>query len=405
MKIDNPGDWLPTREEAVEFILSKAEFPVFRTQRVSLNEAMGRYLAYDHHARYDLPTSRTSNRDGIAFRYDDFVAASGDYSSWQPGKDYAFSNTGIAIHDEFDTTLSIENVEIEDGRLVLNAAPTEKHDMTSEVGSRLKAGALLVCAFTRLEPGHLGLLASGGYHEIAVIKQPDVAIIPSGNELVPPTMVPPRGKNIESNSWLLSAKVRSWGGKPHVTRIIPDDLEILIKTLRRAASENDIVLFNAGSSKGTDDFAVEALQTAGEMFFHRVSYGPGHHTSFSIVDGTPVLGLVGPPIGADFNADFYLRPLLDAYHQQSNKAPLIVRARLTADYTSPAKIQFYTRGIVRKASDGFEVDIVGIGDYITAYTTANCYICFDCGLGMVPAGSVVEVELREPYDMSLFNEK
>jgi molybdopterin biosynthesis enzyme len=184
---------------------------------------------------------------------------------------------------------------------------------------------------------------------------------------------------------------------------MPDDPEQLLRALKAAAAQNDIVIFNAGSSKGSDDFQVSTLEAAGEIFFKRVAYGPGHHTAFALVDGTPVLGLVGPPTGVDFNADFYLRPLIGAYYRQTYQTPPRVMAHLIDGYKGCDGVRMWLRGVLRRGSDGLEVEVVPKGgQYRLGRIDANCYIHLKEQSGEnIEPGDLVEVELREPYDVSL----
>ncbi|GHT78944.1 hypothetical protein FACS1894104_2850 [Actinomycetota bacterium] len=403
MKDNDPNDYLPTRDEAVNLILANANFALPPTEYVPIDQALGRYVAQDLTARYDMPNAMTSRMDGISLRFDEYQAADGDTSTWQEGREYVFTNTGVAIPKGYDTAVVIENVEIEDGRLVITTPPKQKGERTVAPGSSVQAGELMVRAYEFLTPGHLATIATAGYSEVPVLKHPDVAIIPSGNELVPVGMVLPYGKNVETNSILLSAKTHSWGGTPHVSRIIPDDPDLLLQTLKTAAAQNDIVIFNAGSSKGSDDYQVSTLRAAGEVFFIRVAYGPGHHTAFAMVDGTPVLGLVGPPTGADFNADFYLRPLIDAYYRQPYSAPPRLMAHLPEGYEFSTGVKMWLRGVLSRGTNGLEVQLTPKGaPYRTGRIDANCmvYLAGQDGQKIEPNG-LVEVELREPYDVSL----
>ncbi|MBO4352243.1 MAG: molybdopterin biosynthesis protein, partial [Eggerthellaceae bacterium] len=120
----------------------------------------------------------------------------------------------------------------------------------------------------------------------------------------------PLGRNIESNSLLMKGKIEQWGGEALLFPITPDDPEAIEATLRKAAAEADIIVLNAGSSKGSDDWSLEILEQIGTVLYHQTSHGPGHHSSASVLEGTPVIGISGPPGGAAFTTDFYLRPAM-----------------------------------------------------------------------------------------------
>jgi len=156
-------------------------------------------------------------------------------------------------------------------------------------------------------------IVSGGNCSVNVLCRPKVAFLPTGNELVKVSGSIPVGRNIESNSYMIAEKIRQWGGEPLVFDIVPDDKEALKHALQQAAAQADIVVLNAGSSKGNDDWGIEMLEECGTVFYHQTSHGPGHHSSFGVLDNTPVVGISGPPGGAAFTTDYYLFPAVMRY--------------------------------------------------------------------------------------------
>lgn len=123
----------------------------------------------------------------------------------------------------------------------------------------------------------------------------------------------------------MRGKTLAWGGECTVYPIVPDKPDQIEAALHRACAEVDIVVLNAGSSKGSDDWAMEIIDQIGRVINHEVSYGPGHHSSYSVVDGTPVVGIGGPALGAAFTIDFYLKPLIDLWYGRPT-APQYVTA-------------------------------------------------------------------------------
>ncbi len=422
MKDYDPNDWLPRKEEILALLLKEAQFKE-KTETIRIEDGLGRVLAEDLVSRITLPNTANCRWDGVAVRFDDFAAGMPDTSLWVCGREYDFGNTGIAMKDGFDTLIVIEDVEIDDaGHLTLKRVPKQRGEFTIPVGSTLREGEVLAYAYEKLTPNHLAVIAMGGHRMIKVLRRPVVAVIPSGNELVPITMELPRGKNWETNSVMLAAKIQEWGGEPLVYGIVPDNYDMLLQTLHDAASRADMVLFNAGSSKGTDDHAYEVLRDAGKLYFHRVSYGPGHHTAFSVVDGVPVLGLVGVPGGADFNADWYGSALIRKYYHQPVKAPMRVTVTVTNDQIphvgiaarndskekiekkmpTRSGVQMYVRLRVWQENGKFYGKFHGKGDiYRTGFVDANAYACLPSGTPPIKAGDTLEVFLRYSYEDSL----
>ena len=409
MKEYDPNEFKPTRRQIEAIIRENARFsPVVET--VSVEDALGRVAARDLCSLRDLPNTANCRWDGVAVRFEDFAGWESegqvDTSSWELGREYVFGNTGIALPDGFDTLIRIEDVDIDgEGRLTVKRPPASRGEYTSARGSTLREGDPLVRRGQVLGPCHLGVLAMGGHTLVDVYRKPVVAIIPSGNELVGRTMALPRGKNVETNSLVLANKVRTWGAEPLVYGIVPDDYELLLAALRDAAAKADVVLFNAGSSKGTDDHAEEVLRAAGHLFFHRTSYGPGNHTGFCVVDGTPVLALVGVPGGAEFNADWYGEDLVRVYYGMAPRVRRHVRAVLDNGYRlrNFTPVQMYVRAMVRRdeGGEGYRARILDEGDgFAAGYADANAFILIEPEWGGVSAGQTVDAEIRLEPDGS-----
>lgn len=403
MKEDDPNDFLPTKEQAMRLIWESVS-PKYQTETVALEDALGRVCARDMHALYDKPNAITCRLDGIAVRYRDFEEANGapDTSSWTCGNQFDYGNTGIAIKPGYDTLIRIENVDFDDeGHLTVKVPPSFEGECTVAAGSTLRAGDTLVHAFERLTPYHLGLLAMGGRTRVDVLRKPVVAIIPSGNELVARGQRLPEGKNIESNSAALAAMVREWGAEPLVWDIVPDDFDLLFAAVNEAAERADIVFLNAGSSKGTDDFARQVLDASGQLLFHRVSYGPGHHTGFCLVGDTPVLSLVGVPVGADFNAAWYGRELINRYLHQPQPKPHMVTATLDSDIVLGTRhsVEMYVRVLVYERDGEIHARTAEEGEgFRFTYVDSNALLRLDPDSSGCKAGEKVEVEMRMPWE-------
>ena len=320
-----------TKEQAVEAILGSCQFsPAIEV--VPIDQAIGRVLAEDAVAQLDMPNALTCGLDSIAVRWADFAALDGgvpDTSAWVRGVDWEFANTGVAMPEGFDTAIVIEHVKVSDDsqHVEIEAAPSAQFAGTRPAGSKFHAGDVLVEAGAVITPLLATHIASGNNAEVPVVAKPKVAFLPTGNELVPVGGEIPLGRNIETNSLLMKGKIEQWGGEALLYPITPDDPEAIEAALRKAAAEADIVVLNAGSSKGSDDWSLEILERIGEVLYHQTNHGPGHHSSCSVLDGTPVIGISGPPGGAAFTTDFYLRPAMQKFLGQEPQ-PTLIEVRL-----------------------------------------------------------------------------
>ena len=337
-----------TRDEAVAAVLAQCpptgwEVPA---EPVPVDRAFGRVLARDVLAAIPAPTCLTCQMDSVALRWADLEGlAEGelpDTSTWERGVQWQFANTGVAMPDGFDTALRIEEVEVapDEQSIRLLSVPPERGAGTRPAGSQHEPGDVLARAGEAVTPMLAARIAGGNNGVAYVARRPRVAFIATGNELVPagcpplaarPGLLAAYGKTVESNSVLVRGLVEQWGGEFLPLDIVADDFDCIKGAVAAACAVADIVVLNGGSSKGSDDWCVEVLEEAGEMICHQMAHGPGRHSSLAVVDGVPVVGVSGPPAGAEFALRFYLRPLVRAY-LGIDPAPATVAARLAEDF-------------------------------------------------------------------------
>lgn len=394
--------WL-TREDARARVLEASRFSP-RVERIAVAQSVGRVCAADVASRQSLPNAPSSRWDGVAVRYDDFAAGMPDTSGWREGREYAFSNTGIGIRGDYDTVVRIEEVSFDaEGRISFAAAPAQRGALVMPVGATLEEGEPLARTGQTITPELAALLAGGGWAEVDVYARPRVAFIRSGNELVDAGRELPLGKNVETNSLMAAAKLRAWGAEPLVRPIVADDVGLLVEALCEAVEDCDIVILNGGSSKGTDDCAVPAIERVARVLCHAVLMGPGAHTSLSVTsEGVPVIGLSGPSGGAECTIDWYVKPLVDRYFGLGFNEPPKVRARLLAaldlsQRSSGSKVKMAVRCLLARSSDGFVAAPMGVlpESLRLQYRGGNAFV-FASGVGFA-LGEEAEAELRYPY--------
>ena len=317
-----------------------------RSEILPLTCAYGRVLAEDVTSRVCVPSVLTCCMDSVAVHWSAFEdGKTPDFSTWERGIDWEFANTGIAMPEGFDTAVVIEHVKVsaDEQHIEIDAFPSKQFAGTKAPGATMQVGDTLASAGTVITPDVAAVIASGNIGHVRVMKRPRVAFIPTGNELIPPA-VPTRndgkfaglGKNFETNSILIQGRVQQWGGTCQVFDIVPDDPTLIEQAIHEACECADIVVLNAGSSKGSDDWSCEQMEKIGTVLFHETNHGPGHHSSFAMVDNTPVVGISGPARGASLTLNFYLLPLIKAYLGLSAK-PKTAWARLDEEFPKKHK--------------------------------------------------------------------
>ena len=178
--------FVPRREEMVRLIRAHVT-PVGREELLPFDRVLGRVCARDIHSNNTLPNQPVSRFDGIAVRYVDFAAGPPDTSAWREGREYAYGNTGVAMPPGYDTMIAIEDVTFTETGIILRSRPACQGEMVHEIGAYLQKGERLVAKGELILPAHIGLLAAGGVAEAPVCAKPRLGIIPTGDELVPPT--------------------------------------------------------------------------------------------------------------------------------------------------------------------------------------------------------------------------
>ena len=343
----------PKRGEMVSIIQQQVQ-PVRSAETVPFHLAGGRICAKDIFSENVLPNTPVSRFDGIAVRYADFEKGPPDTSGWTLGKEYMYCNTGIAMPNGYDTVIAIEDVLIHTIGIEIHEQPEYRGEMVNDVGEHLKAGEKLISQGEIIAPCHVGLLAAGGIGEVCVFSTPRVGIIPTGDELVPPSNQVPAGKNVESNSYMIAAYLTAWGAKPTRYPIVRDEPKAIALAIEKALMENDAAIIIAGSSLGTKDYTIRVLREMGTVLVPELAHGPGRKSSFSIVDKKPVLGVAGPPMGAQITCDLYLSPFVYALRG----LPHVKLQKLTviSDDTYRAhEVDFCERAHIYKAVDGYHI--------------------------------------------------
>ncbi|MGN0295189.1 MAG: molybdopterin molybdotransferase MoeA [Lachnospiraceae bacterium] len=302
---------LITKEEALSRLFSCWD-PQPVKEVVSLDEAAGRVLFEDQYALYNIPVVRASTMDGIAVRSECFRDGMPDTSGWRMGTDFVRADTGDDFDDAFDTVIAIEKVTfLENGGIQIDPhVNTRPGFNVKPCGADVKKGALLVKKGTVLSASDLAAIAMGGLAEVPVVRKPRVSFLPTGSELVPAGEPLQRGKNFDSNSVMVAQMLREMGAVPILHPIVKDDRESLNAALEELMPQSDIVLVNAGTSKGGEDYCAGLLEQKGHVLFHGVAAVPGRPMSMAMIDGLPVVNLSGPPFAAFYSMDWAVRTMV-----------------------------------------------------------------------------------------------
>jgi putative molybdopterin biosynthesis protein len=315
-------------------------------EEIPVIESLDRISARAVYARLSSPLYNAAAMDGIA------VCASATSGARETNplpllahKDFIPVNTGDPIHPPYDAVIMAEDlIEVEGSdeevRILESASPWQN---VRPIGEDIVSGEVILPGRHRIRPIDIGVLLSGGITRIEVYAKPRVAIFPTGTEMVESGASPKEGEIIESNSRMFEALVRQGGGEPERFNPIPDDYALLKEAVRKAVGEFDLVLINAGSSAGTEDFTVHVLRDLGEVVVHGVAMKPGKPVILAKLSGKPVIGVPGYPVSAYLAYETFAAPVLSALSGRHNAAPRKVEAVLARRVVSSLKHREYLR--------------------------------------------------------------
>lgn len=386
---------IPAEEAAAIYRNAVLKVMHRETQMVKTEESLGRITASAVYARYCSPLYNAAAMDGIAV----ISAHTATASEVTPlvlkqGKDYQIVDTGDPVRMPYDAVIMAEDLldAEEDSVKITASVPAWQH--IRPVGEDIVAGEMLLAGNHKIRPIDIGVLLSGGIVEIEAIKKPKAGIIPTGTEIIEADQVPREGDIIESNSRMFAAMTESSGGIPRRYPPIPDDYEKIKHAVQGAVKENDIVIVNAGSSAGTEDYTVHILKELGEVLVHGVAIKPGKPVILSIVEGKPVIGLPGYPVSAYIDFENFVHPVMDLYSGEMNSSRNVMKAVLSKRLVSSLKHKEYVRVKVGKVDDRFVASPLARGaGAAMSLVRADGFCIIEKNSEGYEAGETVSVEL------------
>lgn len=357
-KTDSSGSCTPTLaglktyEEALALLLSHAK-PVAQTEKLPLDQALGRVLAEPVVSLIDVPGWDYSAMDGYAVRAAD-VSASGIAlpvsqripagtapAPLLPGT-AARIFTGAPIPAGCDSVVIQEVCEAEGDQVTINAAITPDQNIRRR-GEDIAEGAEIILKGTRLSPQHLGLAASVGVAELTVYRRLKVAVFTSGDELVTPGQPLGPGKIYNSNRYTATGLLQALGCEVVDLGIVPDDLEATVAAMREASERADLVLATGGVSVGEEDHVKPAVERLGSLDMWKIAIRPGKPVAFGRIGDAHFLGSPGNPVSLFVTFLLFARPFILRSQGLTDVMPLAVQAVADFDWPRPDKRREFHR--------------------------------------------------------------
>ncbi|MCS7059618.1 MAG: molybdopterin molybdotransferase MoeA [Anaerolineae bacterium] len=377
-------------------------------ERIATATARNRVLARDILAPTPLPEFRRSTVDGYAVRAASTPGVLRVIGEVRMGEltslrvrlgDAVIVHTGGNVPEGADAVLMVEHARPIDqtfaGKIQTQVQLAPGDNIILE-GEDVKAGEVVIPAGTRLREPEIGGLLSFGILEIPVTRRPRIALIASGDEVVPAYAVTRPGQVRNINTPMLAALIERHGGIPLDFGILPDRLDAFEQAAARAMHEADGVVFMAGSSMSERDFTPEVVNHMGKpgILVHGIAFRPGKPTLFAVCDGKPVFGLPGNPISALVTGMMFVVPTLWRMQGALNPPPpATVEVELTQEVKSPRELEHWFP--VRLTGDGRAEPVPSKSNLIFSLSRASALVCAPIGVERLLAGARVQARLLD----------
>ncbi len=349
-------------------------------------------------------------------------------------------DTGDPLPDWANAVIPIENVESLDANGQISSAVRSPSSIrirasvapwshVRPLGEDIVATQLVLPAGHNLRPVDLGAIAAAGHVEIKVARKPKVAIIPTGTELVPIGSKLKSGDILEYNSLVLASQVKAMGGEPTRFPITKDDFDLICERVLEASRDHDLILLNAGSSAGAEDFSAKVVENVGTLLVHGVAVRPGHPVILGMTnrrssiatrqsqivnrksneeiamppaaprnDTIPIVGVPGYPVSAALTVDIFVEPVLAKWLGRQPKQLETESAILTRKLVSPPGDDDFVRVVVGIVGDKLLAAPLSRGaGVITSLVQAD-------GLALIPRGTQ-GIEAGEKIQVRLYRRK
>ncbi|MEA5078883.1 MAG: gephyrin-like molybdotransferase Glp [Anaerolineaceae bacterium] len=402
---------LANADEARQLLYDAMQGAALKTELVPSAQAAGRYLTEEIVSEEFLPPFTRSSMDGYAVQAKDTRGASESLPIYlkiigevpmgaEPqfilaSGQAALIHTGGMLPEGADAVVILElSQKTPANELEVYKAVAPGENVIFK-GEDVKPGQTVLTAGRRIRPAEIGGLLALGKMEVRVAARPHIALLSSGDEVIPPKQIPQIGQVRDVNSGMLAALIESEGGIAVSYPILPDNWEQISTVVRQAYQENDAVVISAGSSASTRDMTAEAIHQLGEpgVLVHGINIRPGKPTILAYCDGKPVIGLPGNPVSAMVIAHFFVRPVV-RWMQGGIQvlATPTLKARLEMNYASQSgRDEWIPVQIERTGSDFIARPVFFKSNLIFQLAGADGLVYIPRDANGLEAGTQVEV--------------
>ena len=392
-------------QTALEIIKDKFSDISIPTETVSLENSLGRVLAEDIISSENIPSFDRSTVDGYALIASDTYGSSESIPSQLDivgeilmGQEAAIKitsgqcvkiSTGGMLPEGADSVVMVENTDNSFGDMCLVYKSVSPNENVNRKGDDIKEDSTVFTKGRTITSREIGVLSALGIVTVKVFSRPKVGIISTGDEIVPIDSQLTFGKIRDINSHILSCLMKENGCKTTLYGIIKDEYNDILSVMKKAVSENNIVLISGGSSAGARDMTVDIISSLGEVYLHGIAMKPGKPTIIGKVDGKAVFGLPGHPTAGYFVTLRLVKPLIDLLMQRKDKSKRI-RSKMLCNISSNHGREEI---LCIKLTDDGAMPVYGKSGVISLLSESDGYIIIDRNCEGIKSGDEAEIYL------------
>lgn len=399
-------------QEAIDRLI--ANLPVetrLVIEQIPTTGSSGRVLAEDILAPHPLPDFARSTVDGYAVKAADthgasttlpaYLNLSGEIRMGQPAGQTLVSTHTILIHTGAmlppgaDAVVMLEDTQQVKTEQIEILRPVAVGENVIQIAEDVKEGETVIQAGRRLRAQEIGGLLALGFTQVSVFQRPRVGIISTGDEVVPPDVIPKIAQVRDINSYTLQNIINRHGGEAILRGIAGDSLTTLQTLVDTSHREDDLIIVTAGSSVSARDLTAQAFEALGKpgILVHGIAVKPGKPTILAVADDIPAVGLPGNPVSALVVGSLILPAILDClYGMSAEGRSAFVEAKLTTNVASQAGRDDYHPVRVWEDENGVHAEpIYGRSNLIFTLVRANGLLVIPSDSNGYEAGTTIKV--------------
>ncbi|MDS1029974.1 molybdopterin biosynthesis protein [Bacillota bacterium LX-D] len=383
--------------EAIKLFFSEVKI-VGRSQLIKTEDALDRVTYKPVYAAISSPFYNAAAMDGIATKSSLTEEANeNNQIILKKNVDYVVVDTGDPIPKDFDAVIMVEDlIKYDENHVKIYSAATPWQNIRP-IGEDIIENQLIIPSKHKIRPVDIGAVIAGGVNQIEVYGRPVVGIIPTGTEIVDPGEKLAEGNIIDFNSRVFANQIKEYGGIPRRYPIVKDDYGQIKTAVAKAIEECDLLLINAGSSAGREDYTSAVIGELGQVLVHGIAIKPGKPTILGKIQGKPVLGIPGYPVSAYFVMEYIVKKIVAEFINVELEPKTKTKAVLSKRLMSSLKYHEFVRVKLGCVADKIIAAPLNRGAGVTmSLVNADGILEVPQNIEGIEGGTTVDVTLLRP---------